>query len=107
MPEVFRSGKLPTSKRLTPNAADEPGDSDPRSRSLLSDLADTDRLWSVDRAISGLTHEMAQPLTSIANYANACVRLLRSGTASRDELLEAMQQTAAEALRANEIIRRV
>jgi two-component system sensor kinase FixL len=49
---------------------------------------------------------MAQPLTSIANYANACVRLLRSGTASREELLDAMQQTAAEALRANEIIRR-
>jgi two-component system sensor kinase FixL len=82
-------------------------DDDQRLDSLRAELVAADRQGTIDRAISALVHEMAQPLASIVNYANACVRLLRSGAASSEKLLEAMQQTAAEALRANEIMRRV
>jgi two-component system sensor kinase FixL len=110
--QVFRSGQLPTSKRLNADitevdhASCEAQEGNASSPSLASTLAEADRRWSIDRAISALAHEMAQPLSSIANYANACVRLLQAGTASREELIDAMQQTAAEALRANELIRR-
>ncbi len=102
---------MPTSKPLQSDdanlrrAADKPGDA--WQNSLLSELMAADRRWSIDKTISLLAHEMAQPLASIANYANACARLLQAGTASHEELIDAMQQMAAESLRANEIIRRV
>ncbi len=104
---------MPTSRRVNADTKEvnstssEAQEGKAPSRSLGSTLAEADRRWSIDKAVSALAHEMAQPLSSIANYASACVRLLQAGTASHEELIDAMQQTAAEALRANEIIRRV
>jgi two-component system sensor histidine kinase TtrS len=46
-----------------------------------------------------------QPLSAIANYAKGCTRRLQADGAQSDELIEAMNSIAAEAMRASEIIR--
>src|SRR5690606_15165168 len=55
---------------------------------------------------STLAHELNQPLAAIANYAQGCVRLLRTpeGAAS-PHLREALEETARQSLRAGDIIR--
>jgi len=56
---------------------------------------------------TGLAHEVNQPLTAIATYAQACQRLLASGANANDEVAAALEQIAAQALRAGEVIRRL
>jgi two-component system sensor kinase FixL len=56
---------------------------------------------------SAIAHEINQPLTAIANYAYACIRLLRGGRATGEEALEIMQRVAGEAERAGEVVRKM
>jgi C4-dicarboxylate-specific signal transduction histidine kinase len=56
---------------------------------------------------SAIAHEINQPLTAIANYTYASVRMLRSGAAGQEEILEVLQRVAAEAERAGEVVRRM
>jgi signal transduction histidine kinase len=56
---------------------------------------------------SAIAHEINQPLTAIANYTYASVRMLRSGAAAQDEILEVLQRVAGEAERAGEVVRRM
>jgi C4-dicarboxylate-specific signal transduction histidine kinase len=56
---------------------------------------------------AGIAHEVNQPLTAIATYAQACQRLLASGVAEQNEVEAALEQIAAQALRAGEVIRRL
>jgi len=65
------------------------------------------RLATMGEMASGISHELNQPLAAIANYAQASLRLLGSGTPDRSDLAEAQKAIAAQALRAGEIIRRL
>jgi two-component system sensor kinase FixL len=65
------------------------------------------RVSSMGEMASAIAHEINQPLTAIANYASACLRLLRSGKAQPGEAVEVMQRVAAEAERAGEIVRKM
>jgi two-component system sensor kinase FixL len=56
---------------------------------------------------AGIAHEVNQPLTAIATYAQACQRLIASGEADQDEIKAALEQIGAQALRAGEVIRRL
>ena len=56
---------------------------------------------------AGIAHELNQPLTAIASYAQACDWLLSRGNADTAELRDALQQITAQGLRAGEIIRRL
>jgi len=56
---------------------------------------------------AGIAHELNQPLTAIASYAQACDWLLARGTTDTTELRDALQQITAQGLRAGEIIRRL
>jgi PAS domain S-box-containing protein len=78
-----------------------------QSRQHLQQLAHVSRVSSMGEMASAIAHEINQPLTAIANYASACLRLLRSGNAQPGEALEAMQRVAAEAERAGEIVRKM
>jgi two-component system, LuxR family, sensor kinase FixL len=55
---------------------------------------------------AGVAHELNQPLTAITNYAHACERLLERGAADPTQLREALQQIAAQAQRAADIVQR-
>src|SRR5690606_40628332 len=54
-----------------------------------------------------IAHEVNQPLTAIATYAQACQRLIASSQFSQEELAAALEHIGAQALRAGEVIRRL
>src|SRR5262249_26437769 len=54
-----------------------------------------------------LAHEVNQPLTAIMNYAKGCAERLRSESHGTPELLAALDEITAQAVRAGEIIRRL
>jgi two-component system sensor kinase FixL len=65
------------------------------------------RLATMGEMASGISHELNQPLTAIANYAQACMRLLAVPDPELTDVREALEQIAGQALRAGEIIRRL
>jgi two-component system sensor kinase FixL len=65
------------------------------------------RLATMGEMASGISHELNQPLAAIANYAQACTRLLATETQDLSDVRDALQQIAGQALRAGEIIRRL
>lgn len=65
------------------------------------------RLSTVGEMASGIAHELNQPLCAIATYGQACLRLVRSNPMDMIELSSAIEDMAAQAMRAGEIIRRM
>ncbi|HTU66547.1 MAG TPA: PAS domain S-box protein [Steroidobacteraceae bacterium] len=65
------------------------------------------RLATMGEMAAGISHELNQPLAAIANYAQACARLLRTPAADLPEVTGALDQISSQALRAGEIIRRI
>jgi|GEM_PF-1499648 len=70
-----------------------------------AELAHIARLNTMGEMATGMAHELNQPLTAIATYADAALRMLKSGTADRDKLKEALQGSRDQARRASELIR--
>ena len=56
---------------------------------------------------TGIAHEVNQPLTAIATYAKACLRLMSNGDCTPEETNATLEQIAQQALRAGEVIRRM
>ncbi len=77
------------------------------SRQLQERLWHVSRLATVGEMASGIAHELNQPLTAIANYAQACDRLLTKPDADLVEIRGALQEIAGQAVRAGDIIRRL
>ncbi len=77
------------------------------ARQHQAELAHVLRLSTMGEMASGLAHEINQPLGAIANYAKGCVHRLRTGTLDGAGVLPIVEEIAAEALRAGEIIRRL
>lgn len=59
------------------------------------------RLLALGEMASAIAHEINQPLTSIANYASACVRLLPEGL---DDIRQIARRIEEQALRAGQVI---
>lgn len=79
-----------------------------QERRHLSELAHVHRMNTAGQLVSELAHELNQPLAAAANYAQACARFLKSDAgASREELLDWMQQAAAQTTLAFEIVGRL
>jgi two-component system sensor kinase FixL len=73
----------------------------------LERMNNVSRLATMGEMAAGISHELNQPLAAIANYAQACARLLRSPHADLPEISGALDQISTQALRAGEIIRRI
>jgi two-component system sensor kinase FixL len=65
------------------------------------------RLSTMGEMTNGLAHELNQPLTAIALYAQAAERLMTQSHPAEEEVISALHQIATQALRAGEIIRRL
>jgi two-component system, LuxR family, sensor kinase FixL len=79
-----------------------------RLQELQSELVHISRLTAMGEMASALAHELNQPLSAIANYVNGSQRLLDAAADERSERIkDALGKTAAQALRAGEIIRRL
>ncbi|MBV8909587.1 MAG: PAS domain S-box protein [Gammaproteobacteria bacterium] len=78
-----------------------------QARGLQERLWHVSRLTLVGEMASGISHELNQPLAAIANYAQACERLLVQPNADLEEIRGALRQIGSQALRAGDIIRRL
>ena len=65
------------------------------------------RLSTMGEMTTGLAHEINQPLTAITMYAQAAERLASQSSPDIGELVGALRQISAQALRAGEIIKRL
>ena len=70
-------------------------------------LLNVSRMATIGEMAAGVAHELNQPLTAIANYAQACDRLLARPLTDPAELREALRQITAQTARAADIIRRL
>jgi len=77
------------------------------ARQLQDRLTHFSRLSTMGEMAAGLAHEINQPLSAIATYAQACQRFVRSPNRDDADVLEALEQINAQALRAGEVIRRL
>ncbi len=75
------------------------------ARRRSADLAHAARLSTIGELTSGMAHEVNQPLTAMVNFAEACLRMLRSGSTDAQKLEHALGQIAAQGQRAGHIIR--
>jgi len=70
--------------------------------------AGEDCLDSTAGSLSEFAHELGQPLHAIGNYAEACLRVMRSdGESRRDELIHWIAQIGSQADRAAKILRQI
>jgi two-component system, LuxR family, sensor kinase FixL len=72
---------------------------------LRGRLAHAGRVGTLGEMVSGIAHEVNQPLTAIANYASACRRLVLSGQTDSTELAATLDKISAQAERAGQVIR--
>jgi len=77
------------------------------ARQMQDRIAHFGRISTMGEMAAGIAHEVNQPLTAIATYAQACQRLLAAGNASQEEIASALEHIGTQALRAGEVIRRL
>jgi two-component system, LuxR family, sensor kinase FixL len=75
-----------------------------RQRERLAHVA---RLGTLGEMAAGIAHELNQPLTAIANYTQACQRLLAAGAMDAAELEQILSRVTAQARRAGDVIHRL
>jgi len=78
-----------------------------QARQRQAELAHVARLGTMGEMAAGLAHELNQPLSAIVNYVQACLERIQSGAGDPSELLSDMEQAAAQAERAGEIVERI
>jgi len=79
--------------------------SEDEARRRNAELAHAARLSTIGELTSGIAHEVNQPLTAMVNFAEASLRMLRSGNTDRQKLEDALEQIATQGQRAGRIIR--
>lgn len=70
-------------------------------------LADAGRNRALVELAAGIAHEVNQPLTAIANYAQASRRLVVPGQACPEDVAQALDRIAEQAQRAGDAIHRI
>ena len=84
--------------------ADRLRDHEQQLRERLTHLS---RVSTMGEMASSLAHELNQPLTAVATYAQALRRLAAGGTMDDGELLAVLDRIAGEAIRAGNIVHRL
>lgn len=78
-----------------------------RLHELQDELGHVSRISAVGSLAAALAHELNQPLTAIANYMEAARDLLARREQDPDVLGEALDEAAAQAVRAGQVVRRL
>ncbi|HEY2036185.1 MAG TPA: ATP-binding protein [Steroidobacteraceae bacterium] len=102
------SSESPASTPQAPPEALLDGDSSGLAAGVMHGrMLQVSRLATIGEMAAGVAHELNQPLTAIANYAQACDRLLSRPGSSLDDIRTALREIAAQAVRAGDILRRL
>lgn len=78
-----------------------------REAELRDRLTHLTRVSTLGEMASSIAHEVNQPLTAIATYAQASVRMLEAGDTPEPDILEILKRVTDEAMRAGGIIHRL
>jgi len=78
-----------------------------QAEELKAELAHVTRIMTMGEITSSIAHEINQPLGAIVNYGNACLRLLKAGSANLAEIETALLAIVDDANRASTIIARI
>ena len=78
-----------------------------RARLRLEDAAHTARLLELGEMCSGIVHEVNQPLTAIASFAEACLRTIRRGGAELELVEDTLGRIREQGILAAEIVSRL
>jgi two-component system, LuxR family, sensor kinase FixL len=78
-----------------------------QAREARERMMHVSRLATMGEMTTGISHELNQPLAAITTFAQAAARLLASAEPALGDVRDALEQIAAQALRAGEIIRRL
>lgn len=70
-------------------------------------LAHVGRLSTMGEMTASIAHEINQPLTAIAMYAQSSLKLIQKGNADLDKLATALEKLNTQSLRAGAIIERI
>lgn len=62
------------------------------------------RVSTVGELAAGLAHQLNQPLSTMANMAQACIQYVQAGAIDRSKLIELLSDIADESVRASEIV---
>ncbi|MFT4519799.1 MAG: two-component system sensor kinase FixL [Halioglobus sp.] len=76
-------------------------------RQLRERLVHVARVSTLGEMVTGIAHEVNQPLTAIATYAQGCRRMIDGGLKDPSELLDALDAIATQAERAATVISRI
>ncbi|MEX2214382.1 MAG: PAS domain-containing protein [Phycisphaeraceae bacterium] len=80
-------------------------DAEARARKVQEELAHVLRLYTVNEMVTGLAHELNQPLAAIVNFVHGTRRRIASGVMDQGQLMSACEKVAEQAERASEIVR--
>lgn len=78
-----------------------------QAKARQDELVHVSRLSTLGEMASGFAHELNQPLSAILSYASVSLHAARSGQGDAPRLIRNLDQIAAQARRAGEIIKRV
>jgi PAS domain S-box-containing protein len=78
-----------------------------REAELRERLTHLSRVSTMGEMATSIAHEVNQPLTAVATYAQACRRMVEAGMIKHSEVLDALTHIADDALRAGDIIHRL
>jgi len=78
-----------------------------RMQELQSELVHVSRLTAMGEMASSLAHELNQPLSAITSYLRGAATLLKSEQPDKARVIEVLDRSSAQALRAGDIIKRL
>ncbi len=78
-----------------------------REQELRERLTHLTRVSVMGEMASSIAHEVNQPLTAISAYAQACKRMIESGSIEASEVLDVLARVSTEARRAGDILHRL
>ena len=76
-------------------------------RSREAELTHMTRIMTMGEITSSIAHEINQPLGAIVNYANACLRLITTGSADVTDIASALSEIVNDANRASDIVAQI
>ncbi|MDH5855871.1 PAS domain S-box protein [Lampropedia aestuarii] len=65
------------------------------------------RLMTMGEMASSVAHELNQPLAAISNYTNGMITRIKAGKITLEQMVEPLEKTAHQALRAGQVIHRI